>query len=171
MKLTPAQQQLVEDNHNLIYGFLKKHNLPFEEYYGVAAIGLCKAACTFAPEKGASFSTYAYKVIYNQVKYEWKKNSRSIATCVSFNEPLTNDIEESRELIDTIPDTIDRIAEVDLIESVMKELRMTGPRLADVADLLSKGYNQIEVAQAFNIHRQQVSRYKKRIAKIVKEIL
>lgn len=76
MKLTTEQQRLVEDNHNLIYGYLNKKNLKIEEWYDVCAIGLCKAAQTFNAEKGAQFSTYAYLIMQNQV---WQESRMKIS--------------------------------------------------------------------------------------------
>lgn len=49
--MNDEQRKLVENNHNLIYAILHKYNLPIDEYYDVAAIGLCKAAITFDAEK------------------------------------------------------------------------------------------------------------------------
>ena len=44
--LNEYQQKYAEQNHNLIYGILNDKNLSIDEYYDVAAIGLCKAAET-----------------------------------------------------------------------------------------------------------------------------
>lgn len=65
-KLTEKQQKLVEENHNLIYGFANKMHLPLEEYYDLLAIGLCKAAQIFEEDKGA-FSTVAYCCMKNEL--------------------------------------------------------------------------------------------------------
>ena len=46
-QLTPEQQKLVTDNHNLIYSLANAKNIDLDEYYDVLAIGLCKAAITF----------------------------------------------------------------------------------------------------------------------------
>ena len=64
--LTKEQQNLVENNHNLIYGYLHKNNLNFDDYYDIVAIGLCKASMGYKSSKG-EFSTYAYKCINNEV--------------------------------------------------------------------------------------------------------
>lgn len=63
--LNDMQKKMVEDNHNLIYSFLAKHNLSVEEWYDVAAIGLCKAAQSY--DGSAKFNTLAYKVMFNEV--------------------------------------------------------------------------------------------------------
>lgn len=64
--LTAEQQKLVTQNHNLIYGCLKKYNLSYEEYYDVAAEALCKASTMYNPEL-STFSTYAYRCMRNLV--------------------------------------------------------------------------------------------------------
>ena len=48
--MTRESQRLVEDNHNLIYKFLRNHNLE-DDWYDVAAIGLCKAANNYNSDK------------------------------------------------------------------------------------------------------------------------
>lgn len=40
--LTPEQITMVEQHHNLIYGFLRAHNLPIDDYYDIAAEGLIR---------------------------------------------------------------------------------------------------------------------------------
>ena len=68
MKLNNEQRKLVEDNHNLIYQYLIDNNLPQDEYYDIAAIGLCKAAIGYDVSKGVTFGTYVYQSIRNNIK-------------------------------------------------------------------------------------------------------
>ena len=58
--LTPEQQKLAADNHNLIYSFAVKNKIDVVEYYDVLALGLCKAALYHDGVSG-KFSTLAYK--------------------------------------------------------------------------------------------------------------
>mgnify|MGYP001317500519 CR=1 FL=1 len=44
IEITDEASELVEENHNLIYSLLHKCHLNIEEWYDIAAIGLCKAA-------------------------------------------------------------------------------------------------------------------------------
>ena len=53
IQLNDEQRKLVADNHNLIYQYLIDNNLPQDEYYDIAAIGLCKAALKYDTAKGA----------------------------------------------------------------------------------------------------------------------
>ena len=77
MKLTEEQKKLVEENHNLIYGFLRMKELEDDEYYDIVAYGLCKAAMKYDSTKG-KFSTFAYKYmkteIVHQIDLDTRKN-------------------------------------------------------------------------------------------------
>ena len=67
-----SYEKIVEENHNLIYAFLNKCHLPTNEYYDLAAIGLCKAAKTWDCDR-QKFSTYAYTCMFNEVMGEKRK--------------------------------------------------------------------------------------------------
>ena len=72
MKCTPEIQQKVKDNMGLVGKVIKDkvHNLngsgfySYEDLYQIGYIGLCKAALT---DKGGCFSTYAYRLIWNEI--------------------------------------------------------------------------------------------------------
>lgn len=77
-KLNLEQQKLVENNHNLIYDYLNKYNLAFDEYYDILALGLCKAALLYEKDKGA-FSTFAYYWMkHEMLSYYHKLNKKSV---------------------------------------------------------------------------------------------
>lgn len=72
MKLTKEQQAKVEENLGLVYKVLKDklgsqaavgcHTR--EDLFQIGCIGLCKAVAT---DKGGTFSTYAYKLIWHEI--------------------------------------------------------------------------------------------------------
>lgn len=72
MKLTKEQQKKVEENMGLVYKVLGDklgsqqavgcHTR--EDLFQIGCIGLCKAVAT---DKGGTFSTYAYKVIWHEI--------------------------------------------------------------------------------------------------------
>lgn len=74
-------QKLIEENHNLIYTFMIKYHYS-EDYYGDAAIGLCKAARLYDESKGA-FSTIAFACMRNECLKAIKDHNRIDA--VSYN--------------------------------------------------------------------------------------
>lgn len=63
------QEQLIMDNHNLVYHILQKMNLynQLDEYYDIAIIGLTKAAKNYDETKQINFSTFAGKCIRNEI--------------------------------------------------------------------------------------------------------
>lgn len=81
--------RMVEENHNLIYGFLRKYKLG-EDFYGDAAIGLCKAAESYDESKGVSFATYAYKCMFNECGITIRTEKRRIQT-ISLDTPVNED--------------------------------------------------------------------------------
>lgn len=72
MKLTKEQQRIVEENLGLVHKVINdKVHGPYQlgiysrdDLYQIGCIGLCKAAAT---DKGGNFSTYAYRLIWNQI--------------------------------------------------------------------------------------------------------
>lgn len=80
--------RMVEENHNLIYGFLHKYKLS-ENFYGDAAIGLCKAAESYDETNGCSFATYAYRCMFNECGMAIRVNKRTVQT-ISFETPIAD---------------------------------------------------------------------------------
>lgn len=72
MTLTQPQQRKVEQNLGLVGKVIKNkvHNpgqnsiYSYDDLYQIGCIGLCKAAYS---DKGGCFSTYAYRLIWNEI--------------------------------------------------------------------------------------------------------
>ncbi len=71
MKLSTEQQRKAEENMGLVGKVIadKVHGAQFgsytrEDLFQIGCIGLCKAAAT---DKGGCFSTYAYRLIWNEI--------------------------------------------------------------------------------------------------------
>lgn len=72
MTLTKEQQGVVEKNMGLVGKVIKDkvHDVnrlglySYDDLYQIGCIGLCKAAAT---DKGGCFSTYAYRLIWNEI--------------------------------------------------------------------------------------------------------
>lgn len=164
MRLSDEQRKLVEENHNLIYSLLNARGWSIEDYYDLAAIGLCRAAIMFDPEKGYKFSTYAYTSMQNEILQELRKGSvakRSGAAVLSFENPLAG-VEEI-----TIGDTI-QATRGDPEEEIIKEdvriaISEMKPKDREVINLVMQGYKQREVAKIANTNQVQVSRVVKRL--------
>lgn len=60
--LTEAQQKLVADNEKLIYYTLNRFGYPLDEFYGLGAIGLCRAAKIYNPKDGSFANTAVWQI-------------------------------------------------------------------------------------------------------------
>ena len=95
-------EQMIADNIGLVYHFLHKFNLAYDdEAYCYAVEGLMKAAQTFAADKGSKFSTYAGVCIYNQLGMYWRRlRKENKLDTVSLDAPIGDNL----RLSDTLPD-------------------------------------------------------------------
>ena len=72
MTLNDAQRKQVEENMGLVGKVIKDrvHGMnglgiyTYDDLFQIGCIGLCKAAAT---DKGGCFSTYAYRLIWNEI--------------------------------------------------------------------------------------------------------
>lgn len=85
MRLTPEQNQMVEENLNLALYALKYYKNKFgwlepEEILSACYLGLIKAVRGFKPEKEVRFGTYAMRVIYSTIIKELTPSKQVIET-------------------------------------------------------------------------------------------
>lgn len=163
--MTDKQRELAEQNHNLIYDFMRKRNLDEEEYYGIVAIGLCKAATNYNHKKG-EFSTLAYKCMDNEVaghlKYINGKTKIPSDRIFSYNILLNED--ESESYIDIMLGS-----DFDTFKAAEKNIEYANffKKLNDREKFIIKcfenGLNQTEIANGLNITQQAIYRNVKRI--------
>ncbi len=165
--MTESQQKFVELNHNLIYSFLQKYHLPVEEWYGWAAIGLCKAAMTFKDDV-SSFSTYAYRCMFTAVFQEKRKETQAgtIPDHQIFYYQSGFDTENDGETIsflETMPSNDD--VEGDALANVIFENfnNTLKPRDRLIFEMFRNGYKQKEIGNAVGCSQSQVSRVKKKL--------
>lgn len=157
-----SHKRFIEKNHNLIYAFLNRYKLPTDEYYDLAAIGLCKAAKTWDCNK-QKFCTYAYACMFNEVmgekrKYRCQKRIES-HNLVSLDAHI--DTEHDVSLLDIVsnPCSVEDeiIAKID-VNSFVKSLK---DRDKQVVDLFTRGYCQDDIADIIGVSQATISRIKK----------
>lgn len=155
--LNDAQRKLVEDNHNLIYSFLNSRHLSLdsvEDWYGTAAIGLCKAALTYDESRGTNFSTYAYKCIQNEVGNVMRANANRIVPAFSLDDTVI----ENGYIGEIIADEKDPFFDIYVKESIEIATRGMSDRDTQMVDMIVRqGYDQASVARKFGLTRQRVS--------------
>ncbi len=167
--MTDHQKSIAEANHNLIYSFLQKYHLSFEDWYDLAAIGLCKAAMTFK-EDVSQFSTYAYRCMFTAVFSEKRKETQ--VSTIPENQIVyydavfnTENDGDSMSFLETMPSRDD--VEGDVVAKVIFEEfnRTLKPYERAIFRLFQGGYKQREIGRIVGCSQAQVSRIKKKLEK------
>lgn len=165
-KLTEQQQKLVTENCNFIYWVIRKLNLPIDDYYGIAAIGLCKAARTFDITQRANFSTYAYICMENELKMALRKERRYMKYGLSF-------VSIEQQTCENL--TIgDLLISYENCESTVKanlfieHLNKLSHLEKSVLKMSLQGYKQKEIARFLNISQPYTSRIRTKAIQIMK---
>lgn len=173
-KLTPEQQKMVEDNHSLIYSFMKSHQLrddAMDDWYGVCAIGLCQAALAWSPAKGVTFATFAYRCMQNCVRQQKRRTKHDIQT-ISLDSTKCYS-SESCDFEDTLYDNLDTgidVSEVVVTESALRHglSKMSDDELR-VIDLWVQGRTVRETAELVGRSHTTVSGIRMKFMRYVKE--
>ena len=177
--LTPIQQKLAEDNHNLIYAFMNKHHLNYDEYYGEMAEAFCIAITAFDETKG-SLSTLAFHAMNNRLKNIRRCQSlprRIPSECLLSLDELQTDAELVWSFYHCIPDPqtdVERIALHNIaLEKLMKEC--SAEELELILGSVNKSVTQREAAKQLGISQttycRRVKAAKEKALRIVLEVL
>lgn len=163
MRLTEEQRALVERNHNLIYYVLNGNGWSIEDYYDIAAIGLCRAAITYDESRGNAFSTYACIAIKNKVfkvMRDSRAKCRSGYLLVSLEEPLF-DSDGKLTVGDTLKDLDGPEPHADASE-ILGHIEKLRPNERQVLELTIAGYLQREIGEIIGESQVNVSRHLRR---------
>ena len=144
MRLTYEQQTIVEENMGLVGKVIKDkvHGLGqdtafcYDDLFQIGCIGLCKAAAT---DKGGCFSTYAYRLIWNEICDALIKASR-----IQENEFYLEDTPRDKNEKALSERDLLLICEQKLLIQTVKE-RASGmtSKGIECLQLASQGYNTI----------------------------
>ena len=149
MILTAEQQKKVEENMGLVGQVIQdKVHGPYqfgvfthEDLYQIGCVGLCKAAAT---DKGGHFSTYAYRIIWNEICDALIYSSRRRDM-----EMLSDDLPlPSEEPMESFPEL-----RMDLYEKLEQAGAEAPPSTAKgirAMILMAQGYSSREVGEKMN---------------------
>lgn len=158
-KLTTKQQNLITNNHNLIYKFMRQHKLGLDnvnDWYGVYAIGLCKAAKHY-DEKLGKFSTLAYVCMNNEVCKVFKKQNRRAMNIVSLDVPTETGLSFYEIITDNENPYKSIEHKIDVNKAVDNAMKKMTDGNQEIIKLIIEDYiSMTDVAQMKNISRQRV---------------
>lgn len=117
-RLKPEEKAFAEENHGLIFKFLKQKKLDPSEYYDMAAEGYLIAVIKFYREerlKKYRFSTIAYKSMYTVISNEWE-GRRRYQGHIAFS--LDQEMENGDIYSYYIPDPVDHFRQIEQGETL-----------------------------------------------------
>lgn len=155
LRLTDEQRALVTSSYPMVYSFLRHHHLP-SDYIGACEEGLCKAALTFDRSLGV-WSSWAYLKMLGEVRLEMRHEYKQLGGCT-----LESWADAGEHLDVSVPEVSD------VIERLAAELE---PREKQILHLSLEDKNQKDIAKVMGISQPHVSRLKKRIGQICKEMM
>ena len=162
-KTTQEYHQLVEENERLIYGFCKKYGLRPEEIYDVLAIALCKAAKNYDPEYGASFSSFAYQAMDNEMKAIHRKDARNnpneIQT-VLFEDLMPSrwdDAGEAPNALEILSDGKDFTVDLDYSVDIKRFFNCLNQKEKSILSMILQGCSTKDIGNAIGRTRQSVT--------------
>lgn len=147
MTLTQEQRKIVEENMGLVGKVIrdKVHRssrggiYSYDDLFQAGCIGLCKAAAT---DKGGCFSTYAYRLIWNEICDELIR-----ATRLTQKEQASDTIEI---LIDANGHPTDPIGQCELrqmLEQAKRSARGAAAKGIRCLELSMEGYSSQEIGR------------------------
>lgn len=155
---------LIINNQKLAYEIVHRYRekvkafIEYEDLKSIALLGLVKAANTFDSSKGNTFSTYAFRVIENQILMQIRKDTKLNKICSLEN--LVQDGEKIRyeDLIEDDYNLEESFIENESLQLLRKFRKELPPNLEAIIQLTLLGMTQEEIAKVARISQPQVSR-------------
>ena len=158
--MTTYEENLITNNLKMAYDLAWKYYrkvkyIDYEELQSEAFVGLTKAAKTFNPNYQLAFSTYAYKVMQNEILMflqQFNKNQNiSIYTEISDNIELLDELASDLNIEEYL---LDNICISDLyacIDTLPKRLKI-------IIQYKLNGMTMVEIGKKLNLSQPQISR-------------
>ena len=153
----------------LFINILIDNNLPQDEYYDIAAIGLCKAALKYDTSKGA-FSTYVYRAIGNNISRERVNEKRHTVSALSYNVTASVHGEETDvEHIETFSCNAD-VENENVTKTFFKWfIEYMSLRELQIMYCKSRNMTDREIGKMYNVTHAAISRVWRRIKNAYKK--
>ncbi len=175
LQLTQEQQDLVVNNHKLVYYLVQKLGIPpsdYDDMVSIGTIGLCKAAAKFDANRQTKFSTYASRCIHNEIFMYFRKNKKQI---LSLDDPFSTNAESNAGtlgelLFDPISSDFEKQVENTIIitQSLSYILNCLSYKETIILLLSIANVKQKEIAHVVGVAQSYISRLAKKLYSKVK---
>lgn len=149
MKLTEQQRRIVEDNMGLVgrvikdkvHGLGQEGAFTYDDLFQIGCIGLCKAAAT---DKGGCFSTYAYRLIWNEICDALVKTTR-----INQNETVAEACEILQGVQEQLPDPLEACELKQILDSARSTAEGVTAKGIQYLMLSAQGYTSNDLSRMF----------------------
>ena len=169
MTLNDVQRKQVEENMGLVGKVIKDrgHGMnglgiySYDDLFQIGCIGLCKAAAT---DKGGCFSTYAYRLIWNEI----------CSALIYANRRAGKEIPMEPEVLSTyeteiVPEQLDNTLTALLDEAERSAAGVTAKGIRALR-LMSDGYTAREIGEQMGASANNVTAWVSRARRYLREI-
>ena len=168
--MTQEQRKNVEDNMGLVGKVIKdkvrqlgQPGTPsYDDLFQTGCMGLIKAAMT---DKGGTFSTYAYRLIWNEICDELIRNTRLV-----LNEQSADTIEILTKSSKQFPDPLENHDLRHILRQAKAQARGGVARGIECLELTAQGYSSKEISELIGADPGTVRMWMTRARKYLKGI-
>ena len=169
MTLTVEQQRRAEENMGLVHQVIKDkiHGYgqwgfyTYDDLFQIGCIGLCKAAAT---DKGGTFSTYAYRLIWHELCDALVQSTKRYADeVVADVTPYISSEPESGEFLSGL-----RMDLSHALSSARKDAPPSTAKGIDAMILMSQGYTSSEIGERMGASAKLVCAWVSKARKFLK---
>ena len=160
--LTDAQRSMVEANMDVVRWAIRTSIQVNEQHYGFGyddlfqegCIWLCKAAVTYDPDGGASFPTYAQRVVENGLRTYCRLQHSKERRSFPVSEIFDTEADNHRAMASGIRSLQEQLAEVDalsLLESAKQQYNGVARLGIEAMQLKFIGLSNTDIAAYYGV--------------------
>lgn len=138
-------------------------NLPYEDRFQEACLGLVKAYRSFEPKKNVSFGSYAKTVIMNQLKQYYKREKMRVLFIIQEKDNGDSNLKKYKQGLSDY--SIQNYFE--LKQDLEKQF---GNTKVEILIKIANGQTQEECSREFGVSQPTISRIIKQIRELLGEI-
>ena len=143
-----------------------------EDLIQIGCMALWRACINYDPERGTTFSTYAYSSIYKSMCCALVRENRKRNQTISLSETITSKSEDCEITYEeVIASSVNVAFEVEIEDIVKRLSKKMGSNTERVIEMLRKGYTQKQIAKELNLSRSSVNKIVKKFREELKNTL
>lgn len=178
--MSPYEKHLVENHLYIVNSILARKininesasGLGYWDLYQTGCLSLCKAAMTYQPSRGASFKTYAYTVIYNDLMGYCKQAHAFNSRLCPLDAPIDGVSGSSHyELLENQAMKLYEEETTELFQaltSIQEEYKGISQKGIEALLLKCQGYSGVEIARYYGVKPNHVAAWITRACKKLK---